>query len=99
MDAGLTDSGWSHLGVIGAFGVPLFLALLGIWWDLRKRQMEMHRQNVDAGMKRDQKLDFILVEHPMHSHDEWDIAERTGQERPLTTRGLSYPRTKFNGGS
>lgn len=93
----MTDSGWSHLGVVALFAVPIFLAIVGMWWDMRTRQKEMHNQNLDAGRKRDQKLDFILVEHPMHSHDEDEIARRTGQDQPLTTRGLSFPRTKFNG--
>jgi hypothetical protein len=98
-DPGLQiDTGWSHAGVIAAFVIPLLIAFVGMWWDLRRRQLEMHEQNIDAGRERDRKLDFILVEHPMHSHDEDEIARRTGREEPLTltTRGLSYPRTKFN---
>ncbi len=93
----MTETAWAHLGIAAAIFIPLLCLFLGMWWDLRNRQTEMHKQNLDAGTRRDQKLDFILVEHPMHSHDEDEIARRTGREEPLTTRGLSYPRTKFNG--
>jgi hypothetical protein len=57
------------------------------------QQWQMHRQNLKNGEARDQKLDFILTEHSPHSHDE------TGPNEPLTTRGLSYPKTKWNGSS
>jgi hypothetical protein len=67
--------------IAGAFTV----LVLGI------QQLLMHRDNLKKGAARDQKLDFLMTEHSPHSHDE------TGSNEPLTTRGLSYPKTKWGG--
>jgi hypothetical protein len=64
--------------------LPIILPL-GIqqWW--------MHSANAKAIRDRDQRLSYVLMEHPLHSHGE------KGDAVPLTTEGLRYPKVVVNG--
>lgn len=89
----VTESAWTHLGIVGVIIIPLVV----IWLDLRYRQTTMHdqtrrereqeaKQVADAIKERDQKMLFTLSEYPLHRHDE------RGESETLTTDGLKYPK-------
>ena len=72
---------WSGESIITGLGVILTLGT---------QQWYMHKQNRKEIVKRDQRLGFILDEHPPHSHGEIG-------DTPLKPTGIKYPKVKLNG--
>ena len=82
---------WDGESIVAGIGI---IASLG-WqqWALhrssqKERAMES-KKVAEAIEKRDERLEFILQEHPLHSHVEDDT------ESCLRPAGIRYPRTKM----
>lgn len=49
----MSETTWSHLGILGIIIVPLFLA----WLDLRNRQGNMHKENIERLARMETKIE------------------------------------------
>lgn len=74
--------------------LDVFIACLAATTPLVAVFLGFHLQNRSDKKKTDQKLELLLIEHPLHSHDEC-----TAYAKPtdgLTVEGVRYPRRNGN---
>jgi hypothetical protein len=76
---------WTGEATVSAAAVLLAI------WGMRRQDQKDRKAVAEALKEHDRRMTFIMTEHPLHSHGE------KGDEEPLTTRGLTYPKMKLNG--